>query len=54
MSRLIYLSISALLRFNDRLYGRGASREVLRDLTGDWQAQPKVEWIDLGTDERTS
>ena len=32
--RLIYLVIVTLLRINDRLYGRGATREVLRDLAG--------------------
>jgi hypothetical protein len=36
MNRVIYTAIQALLRLNDRLYGRGASREVLRDLAGEW------------------
>ena len=37
MNYLIFDAIRLLLRLNDRIYGRGASREILRDLTGMWQ-----------------
>lgn len=39
MNRLIYRALSLILKLNDRLYGVSASREVLRDLAGDWRPQ---------------
>jgi hypothetical protein len=40
MSTLIYKTINALLRINARFYGRGASWEVCRDLSGEWRPFP--------------
>lgn len=33
---LIYRALAALLSLNARVYGRGASREVLRDLASEY------------------
>lgn len=43
MNRIIYLALKLILRFNERLYGASASREVLRDLSGEWL--PKVDLV---------
>jgi hypothetical protein len=37
LSSLIFDLIEALLRLNDRLYGRSASYELCRDLCGMWR-----------------
>lgn len=39
MNKLIWIALKALLRLNGRIYGHGASREVLRDLVGEWRAR---------------
>lgn len=37
LHQMIFSLILCLLRLNAKVYGPGASREVLRDLTGMWQ-----------------
>ena len=48
MNKLIYKTLKVILRFNDRWYGRGASREVIRDLESEWR--PEVAWPTISAD----